>query len=207
MMMMSIKSLSPVFASHDRSGDFGLSVSIRRRLEGSHSWDGTSSATPMTGSDSSLFFGHLGTVGGIDLTGELLNKDANNNLLNSSGDDLASLCSSGLSRKKHDVSLDSLSRDTSTVSASHAEVSVVAGTAAYAPPLSTGSFADDLYAMLRFLQRIFVTFRIGTVSVLCSLSCCTCSRRRCTGRRVCVKFATRAVSLQHFVTCIRVRAL
>ncbi len=45
------------------------------------------------------------------------------------------------------MSRDSATRDTSTVSALHSDISVVAGTAAYAPPHSTGSFADDLYSV------------------------------------------------------------
>lgn len=199
--------------SHAHTGDFGLSVSIRRRLEGSQStWDGNSASTPMTGSDSGVFLGHLGagSSGSGEVSGEGHGVANKTDSINSSGDDLSSLNSSSLSRKHLDasrelMSRDSASHDTSAVSAYHADVSVVAGTAAYAPPLSTGSFSDDLYVIC-FPQCIFVTLFADTVSVLCSLSSCICSRQPCTGRQACVNCAALALLPKRFAPFIPGRA-
>ncbi len=104
--------------------------------------------TPQTGTDASFFNGHLGASGGFDCSGVESSGLHRPDVLNSSGEDLSSL--NNMSRSRHDaltLSRDGNSRETSALSVYQGDVSFVAGTAAYAPPLSTGSFADDLYSV------------------------------------------------------------
>ena len=138
-------------ALNNFSGDFGLSVSIRRRMEGvSCSWEGMAVGTPQTGTDSAVFNGHLGAGVAGEWSGAESSGLHRPDILNSSGEDLFSLNNSSLSRSQHDVSMmsrDGNSHETSALSVHQGDVSFVAGTAAYAPPLSTGSFADELYSV------------------------------------------------------------
>ena len=150
-------------------GDFGLSVSIRRRTEGvshgwegvSHSWEGMAGGTPHTGLDAAFFGGHLGSsVGGEGAAAES-SGHPKPDVFNSSGEDLSSMYNSSLGRG-HDVSAmsrDGNSRDTSALSVYQQDISVVAGTAAYAPPHPTGSFADDLYSVAVVFYELLNLFK------------------------------------------------
>lgn len=133
-------------------------MSIRRRMEWvshgwegvSHSWEGMSGGTPQTGSDAAFFSGHLGSRVGSDCAAAESSGQPKPDVLNSSGEDLSSMYNASFGGGRHDVSAmsrDGNSRETSALSVHQQDISVVAGTAAYAPPHPTGSFADDLYSV------------------------------------------------------------
>jgi hypothetical protein len=125
-------------------GDFGLSVSVKRI----YNMEGMIVGTPST--EPANFQGYFAaSVGGEGRGADMSSSSSQkHDALNSSGEDLSALVSSSLSRGTYDLmSRDSASRGKVAAPAQAEEISVVAGTAAYAPPLSTGSFADDLYSV------------------------------------------------------------
>jgi hypothetical protein len=124
------------------------------------SWDGVTGSTPQTGSDAACFNGHLGASVSGDWSGTESSGLQRPDILNSSGEDLSSL--NNTSRSQHDaltMSRDGNSRETSVLSVQQGDISFVAGTAAYAPPLSTGSFADDLYSVGIVLYELLHLFK------------------------------------------------
>jgi hypothetical protein len=137
---------------------------------GGYSGDGGGICTPMTASDSGVFNGHLGASGdwsGADAQRLALHKP---NMLNNSGDDHSPLgvpLPLGNNTARDFISRESVSHDTSSASAYQPDISVVAGTAAYAPPHSTGSFADDLYSVGIVFFELLHLFRTSMHRATC----------------------------------------
>jgi hypothetical protein len=118
----------------------------------------------MTASDSGVFNGHLGASGdwsGAEAQRPGLHKP---NMLNNSGEDFSPL---GNNTTRDFMSRESVSHDTSSASAYQPDISAVAGTAAYAPPLSTGSFADDLYSVGIVFFELLHLFRTSMHRATC----------------------------------------
>ena len=126
--------------------------------------EGGGICTPMTASDSGVFNGHLGTSGDWSVADAQRLGLHKPNMLNNSGED----CSPpGNNTARDFMSRESVSHDTSSASAYQPDISAVAGTAAYAPPLSTGSFADDLYSVGIVFFELLHLFRTSMHRATC----------------------------------------
>lgn len=131
---------------------------------GGYSGEGGGICTPMTASDSGVFNGHLGTSGDWSVADAQRLGLHKPNMLNNSGED----CSPpGNNTARDFMSRESVSHDTSSASAYQPDISVVAGTAAYAPPLSTGTFADDLYSVGIVFFELLHLFRTSMHRATC----------------------------------------